>query len=146
MRSSGLDREKALLVMRWLPGAELICSTFVHPEMGRILIVGEGGADAELRGAVRFCGIPATRYRIEEIVRRLDRVSEVARREKLDSAVDEAVELVVRIARIAEVIPEYVQIELNPITLGAAGANIVDAAIWCRHGGQYDPRTGGRAN
>lgn len=129
------DRIKALpgddlLVSQFLPGIELIVSTFDHPVFGRILMIGSGGQFAELQSDVRFLALPAGRSHLERALRSTLAGQALDRRFRGVTGFDPAIDFLERFSDLAHATAgEVFQIEMNPVTVGAHGAAAVDAAI-----------------
>ena len=128
----GLPGE-TLLVSQFLPGEELIASTFTHPVFGPVLMVGSGGRLVELRPDVRFLGLPATRAQLERALTETAIGDALKRGFRGASGFEAAVTFLERLTALALATTDLVaQIELNPVTVGAHGAAAVDAAVIVR--------------
>jgi len=124
---------ETLLVSRFLPGRELIVSTFHHKHFGPLLMVGSGGQMVELQSDVRFVALPASRMRLAAAL--ADTLMGRALHNKFRGAegFDAAVDFLARVAALALASHRSIaQIELNPVTVGAHGAAAVDASIVAR--------------
>lgn len=119
-----------LLVARFLPGTELIVSTFDHPSFGMVMMAGSGGRMTELARDVAFATLPAPRETLKAMLERTLAGAALARGFRGAVGFDAAVEFLERLSRLAVAGDGAVaQIELNPVTVGNHGAVAVDASI-----------------
>ena len=124
---------ETLLVSRFLPGRELIVSTFHHPHFGPLLVVGSGGQMVELQSDVCFVALPASRARLAAALSDTLVGRALARRFRGAEGFEAAVDLLHRVAALALAGADRIaQIELNPVTVGAHGAAAVDASVIVR--------------
>lgn len=122
--------ESGLLVAQFLPGAELIASTFVHPHLGLLLMVGSGGVLAEILADVAFVRLPVARVHIERLLKKTIIGGTLASGHRGAEGFDAAVDALERLSAAALGSASSIsQIELNPITVGSHGAAAVDAAV-----------------
>ena len=119
-----------LLICQYLPGHELVASTFSHPIFGPVLMVGSGGQLVEIISDVRFVTLPVGKEHLGRVL-----ASTLIGRALKDGfrgaqGFDAAVSFLQRLSQVALKSAQWVtQIELNPITVGAHGAVAVDAAV-----------------
>jgi hypothetical protein len=115
------------------PGVEVIVGVRRDPSFGPCVIVGLGGILAEALDdvAIRLAPVPADEATIM--------VSELRGRTLLDgfryqprADVGVLADVITRLGDYALGRPEVVEIDLNPVIVGAAGATIVDALIVTR--------------
>ncbi len=115
-----------------LGGTEMIVGLVEDPLFGPLVGLGPGGVLVEALGAVRFRIAPLTDRDADDLV------AEVRRTKLLDGYrgrprgdVDALTELVLRVSRLAEEIPEIVELDLNPVIVMPAGqgCRIVDARV-----------------
>jgi acyl-CoA synthetase (NDP forming) len=129
-RAPQIDRlGDRLVVSRFLPGDELVLSTFRHPLMGPVMMVGSGGRLVELLKDVAFIALPAGR---EDMARALGRtaIGDALRRGfRGATGFGPAVDFMERLSDITLSTEGLAQIELNPVTVGHHGAAAVDAAV-----------------
>jgi acyl-CoA synthetase (NDP forming) len=128
-RIAALPGER-LVVLRYLPGEELIVSVFTHPQFGRLLMLGSGGRMVEAQPDVRFLRLPAGPETVAAALAETmaGRILKVGRRGA--TGFDAAVDLACRVAGLALAAGDALrQIELNPVTVGRHGAVAVDAAL-----------------
>ncbi len=126
---AGLPGER-LLVSRYLPGTELIVSTFRHPSFGRLMMVGSGGQLVELVSDVRFVAVPARPAELERALlgTAAGRLLKAGHRNA--TGFEAALDLLQKVNTLASALADDpIQIELNPVTVGMHGAVAVDAAI-----------------
>jgi len=120
------------------PGVEAIVGLAVDPDFGPVVMVGLGGVMTDLLGDHSFGVPPFDPGRAEAMVLSLQaaplldgyRGSPKVDRGALVSIVDS-------IARVAELVPELVELDLNPVIVTADGALVVDckARIAPNHSG-----------
>lgn len=119
-----------VVVSQFLPGNELVVSTFKHPTLGPVLMVGSGGLLVELMKDVRFCALPATRAQLKRCLEETLIGSGLKSSFRGAQGFEAALDFLVRLASISLFFSEFVaQIEINPITVGAHGAVAVDATV-----------------
>lgn len=124
---------ETLLVSRFLPGRELIVSTFHHDHFGTLLMVGSGGQMVELQSDVRFIALPASRARLADALAGTLIGGALQKKFRGAEGFEAAVEFLQRVAALALASADGIaQIELNPVTVGAHGAAAVDASIVAR--------------
>jgi acetate---CoA ligase (ADP-forming) len=113
-------------------GSEMIVGLVEDPLFGPLVGVGPGGVFVEALGAVRFRIAPLTDHDAEGLL------AEIRRTRLLDGYrgrprgdVDALLDLVLRVSRLAEEIPEIVELDLNPVIVlpVGQGCRIVDARI-----------------
>jgi acyl-CoA synthetase (NDP forming) len=121
---------EALLVSRFLPGQELVASTFRHPLFGPLLMVGSGGILVELLKDVRFLALPADHAEIERALTATAVGRGLRSGHRGATGFAAAVEFLERLVALALAAGDAVtQIELNPVTVGGHGAAAVDASV-----------------
>jgi hypothetical protein len=119
------------------PGIELLLGVTGDPLFGPLLTFGLGGTSTDLVADRAHCLVPATDADVEELLDSL-RASpklfgpQVAER----AAVRDAI---VRLGWLAELLPEIVEAELNPLIAGPDGAVAVDARVRLAPAGRTDP-------
>jgi acyl-CoA synthetase (NDP forming) len=133
-RAAQIDRlGERLVVSRFLPGDELVLSTFHHPLMGPVMMVGSGGRLVELLKDVAFIALPAGRDDMARALGRTTIGAALRRSFRGATGFDPAVDLMERLSDITLSTAGLAQIELNPVTVGAHGAVAVDAAVMRMH-------------
>jgi acetate---CoA ligase (ADP-forming) len=111
-------------------GAELLAGVVQDPMFGPLVAFGPGGVLAELIGDASFRIAPLTDVDARELVLsgkagRLVRGFRGAPAADVDSLVD----LVLRLARLADDVPEVAELDLNPVVALADGCMAVDARV-----------------
>jgi acetyl coenzyme A synthetase (ADP forming)-like protein len=138
----GLDRDKAvreagerigppLLVQPMVAGAvEFLAGVVQDPVFGPLVAFGPGGVMAELIGGAGFRIAPLTDVDARELVHG-GKAGELVRGFRGRPAVDSAAltELLHRLARLAEDLPEIAELDLNPILASGERCVAVDARI-----------------
>jgi acyl-CoA synthetase (NDP forming) len=133
-RQHGLSDEtmSVLIQPMILGGTEMIVGLVEDPLFGPLVGLGPGGVLVEALGAVHFRIAPLTDRDADDLV------AEVRRTKLLDGYrgrprgdVDALTELVLRVSRLAEEIPEIIELDLNPVIVMPAGqgCRIVDARV-----------------
>jgi acetate---CoA ligase (ADP-forming) len=122
-------------------GAELLAGVVQDPVFGPLVAFGPGGVFAELIGEAQFRIAPLTREDAEELVLTGKAGRLVAGFRGQPAADAEAlVDLVLRLARLAEDIPEVAELDLNPVLALPSGCVAVDARVRMREA-ERSPRT-----
>src|SRR5690349_177760 len=103
-------------------GVELLVGAVEDPVFGPLVAVGPGGTLAELIGAAAFRLAPLTDADAEELVG----TGKVARllggfRGAPASDVRSVVDLLLRVSRLVDDVPELAELDLNPVMAGEAG-------------------------
>jgi len=109
------------------PGVEAIVGLASDPEFGPVVMAGLGGVMTDLLGDRRFAVPPLEPGAADAMVASL-RAAPLLDGFRGAPKVDRQalVEVVDRVARVAEEVPEVVELDLNPILVGPAGALVVD--------------------
>ena len=102
-------------------GAELLAGVVQDPVFGPLVAFGPGGVLAELIGEAAFRIAPLTDVDAEELVTSAARLAAWSRGFRGAPAADQTAlaDLVLRLARLGEDLPEVAELDLNPV-LGAA--------------------------
>jgi acetyl coenzyme A synthetase (ADP forming)-like protein len=114
------------------PGLEVIVGVTQDPLFGPLLLFGLGGVTAELLADRALRILPVTDTDAHELVRSL-RTSPLLFGYRGAPALDVAAleDLILRVARLAEDVPEITEMDLNPIIVHEHGVVTVDAKIRC---------------
>ncbi|HET9118591.1 MAG TPA: acetate--CoA ligase family protein, partial [Pseudonocardiaceae bacterium] len=122
-------------------GPETIIGVVQDRSFGPLLMFGTGGVDVELFADQAFRALPITDLDAAELVRTPKgsaRLFGHRGAQPVDVASLEA--MVMKVARLAEDLPEVAEMDLNPVIVTARGAVVVDARIRVeRPGSQPDP-------
>ena len=112
------------------PGVETIVGVVLDPLFGPLIMFGLGGVATELLGDRAFRILPLTDVDAAELVRSL-RASPLlfGYRGGPTVAVGALETTLQRVARLADVVHEVAELDLNPVIASASGAEIVDARI-----------------
>jgi acyl-CoA synthetase (NDP forming) len=114
-------------------GAELLAGVVQDPVFGPLVAFGPGGVFAELIGEAQFRIAPLTLEDAEELVLTGKAGRLVAGFRGQAAADAEAlVDLVLRLARLADDIPEVAELDLNPVLGLPSGCVAVDARVRVR--------------
>lgn len=121
------------------PGRELLIGVNSDRTFGPLVVFGLGGVDTDLV-ADRTCRlVPLTDVDAQEMLRSL-RSSHLLFDEqphRLD--VDAVCDVLLRVGRLAELLPEVAELDLNPVIASKRGCLIVDARILLRPAVHDDP-------
>jgi acyl-CoA synthetase (NDP forming) len=111
-------------------GAELLAGAVQDPVFGPLVAFGPGGVFAELIGNAQFRLAPLTDFDARDLVRDGKAGRLVAGFRGKPPADEEAlVDLLLRLARLAEDVPEVAELDLNPVLALPQGAVAVDARV-----------------
>jgi acetate---CoA ligase (ADP-forming) len=111
-------------------GVELLVGAVQDPVFGPLVAVGPGGTLAELIGAASFRLAPLTDADAEEMVQS----GKVARllegfRGAPPADVQAVTDLLLRVSRLVDDVPELAELDLNPVLAGTDGCVAVDARV-----------------
>jgi acetyltransferase len=116
-------------------GVELIVGVVDDPQFGPVVMCGLGGVFVEVLEDVAFRALPLTEADARAMLDDIDA------QELLDGVRgsppvdrDAVVDLLVDVSRFVEAHPSVLELDLNPVFAGAAGVEIVDAAITVTEG------------
>jgi acyl-CoA synthetase (NDP forming) len=120
-----------VLLQPMIPGgAELLAGAVQDPVFGPLVAFGPGGVFAELIGNAQFRLAPLTDFDARDLVRDGKAGRLVAGFRGKPPADEEAlVDLLLRLARLAEDVPEVAELDLNPVLALPQGAVAVDARV-----------------
>ena len=115
------------------PGVELLVGAVRDPTFGPVVAVGLGGVMAELVKDVRFALPPISETEARALVTDGAAGKLLAGfRGAAPADCDGAVGIVIRVAQLADDIPELAELDLNPVICGANACQAVDARIRLR--------------
>jgi acyl-CoA synthetase (NDP forming) len=111
-------------------GIELVAGMVRDPLLGPVLMVGSGGVFADLLADRRWRGLPLTDLDAAEMVRSLRCAPLLAGYRGAAGADEPAVlDVLHRIAWLAEAVPELSELDINPLIATPAGAFAVDVNL-----------------
>jgi acyl-CoA synthetase (NDP forming) len=112
------------------PGVETIVGLVLDPLFGPLVMFGLGGVATELLGDRSFRILPLTDTDAAELVRSL-RSSPLlfGYRGSVPVAVDALEDLLQRVGRLAGLVPELAELDLNPVIASTRGVEVADARI-----------------
>lgn len=112
------------------PGVETIVGITHDPSFGPLVLFGMGGTAAELLRDTALRIVPITDVDAHEVVRSL-KTSPMLMGYRGAPAVDVAAleDVVLRVGRLADAIPEIAEMDCNPVIASPRGAAVVDARI-----------------
>ncbi len=139
---AGYDRMAAQLGTRMggavvqrtaVSGVETIVGVTQDPSFGPLVLFGLGGVTAELLADRTLAVVPITDEDARRIVRSL-RGSPLFFGYRGRPAVDVAAveDLLLRVGRLADALPEVSEMDLNPVIVSPAGAIAIDVKVHCR--------------
>jgi acetate---CoA ligase (ADP-forming) len=111
-------------------GTELLTGIVQDPVFGPLVAFGPGGTNAELIGGTTFRIAPLTDVDVEELVG-AEKVSRLISGFRGSPQADREarVDLLHRLGRLAEDLPEVAELDLNPVLAGPEGCVAVDARV-----------------
>jgi acyl-CoA synthetase (NDP forming) len=111
-------------------GVELLVGAVEDPVFGPLVALGPGGTLAELIGAASFRLAPLTDADADELVQGEKVARLLSGFRGAPAAETHAVtDLLLRIARLVDDLPEVAELDLNPVIAGADGCVVVDARV-----------------
>jgi acyl-CoA synthetase (NDP forming) len=111
-------------------GVELVVGLVRDPLFGPILMAGSGGVLTDLLADRRWCGLPLTDLDATEMVRSLRCAPLLAGyRGAKPADVPAVLEVLHRIAFLAEHVPEVMELDVNPLVATPAGTFAVDVKV-----------------
>jgi acyl-CoA synthetase (NDP forming) len=114
-------------------GAELLAGIVQDPTFGPLVAFGPGGTNAELIGEACFRIAPLTDTDVEELVSGGKAGKLIAGWRGAPPADAAAVaDLLLRLSRLGDELPEIAELDLNPVIAGPSGCLAVDARIRVR--------------
>ena len=114
-------------------GAELLAGIVQDPTFGPLVAFGPGGTNAELIGEACFRIAPITDADADELVRKGKAGKLIAGWRGAPPADERAVaDLLLRLSRLGDELPEIAELDLNPVIAGPDGCLAVDARIRVR--------------
>jgi len=122
------------------PGQELLIGINSDPTFGPLVVFGLGGVDTDLVADRSWRLIPLTDVDANEMMRSLrcfPLLFGSKRPHRLDATAVQ--DVLLRIGRLAELLPEVAQLDLNPVLADERGCLIVDARILLRLAVHHDP-------
>jgi acyl-CoA synthetase (NDP forming)/RimJ/RimL family protein N-acetyltransferase len=123
--------DPAVVVQAMAPsGVELVAGLVRDPLFGPVLMAGSGGVLTDLLADRRWRGLPLTDLDAAEMVRSLRCAPLLAGYRGAEPADEAAVlDVLHRIARLAECLPEIAELDINPLIAAPSGAFAVDVKI-----------------
>ncbi|MFW5899213.1 MAG: acetate--CoA ligase family protein, partial [Jiangellaceae bacterium] len=121
----------AVLVQPMAQGTVELVAGIVHdPLFGSLVMIGLGGVHTDLLGDRAFRLVPLTDLDAGRMWRSLRSAPLLTGYRNLPPADTDAVEdLLLRVGRLAEELPEVAELDLNPVLAGPDGAVVVDAKL-----------------
>jgi acyl-CoA synthetase (NDP forming)/RimJ/RimL family protein N-acetyltransferase len=111
------------------PGVACVIGSIEDPLFGPVVSFGLGGVATELLGDRAYRIPPLTDTDVHELVRSVRAAPLLLGHRGAEPGDVEAVEdLLARVARLADDLPEVAELELNPVLVGPAGLNVLAAS------------------
>ena len=136
------DGEGVVLQPMVSGGVETVIGVTDDPVFGPLVAFGLGGIHVEVLGDVRFRVAPLTDRDAHDLVHGIRGVRLLEGfRGHPPADIDALQELLLRVSRLAEEVPEVVELDLNPVIALAPGqrCRIVDARIRVSRAGRHEP-------
>jgi acetyl coenzyme A synthetase (ADP forming)-like protein len=132
------DAMQSAVVQPMLRGVELIAGVVSDPSFGPVVMFGSGGTAVELFGDRVFRILPLTDDDATEMVRSIRGAPLLFGHRGAPACDVPAVQdVLLRVARLADEVPQLAEMDLNPLIATPRGASAVDARIrlgpWRRH-------------
>jgi acyl-CoA synthetase (NDP forming) len=111
-------------------GAELLVGVFQDPVFGPLVALGPGGTMAELIGDAGFRLAPLTDADAEELAES-GKAGRVLKGWRGAAPADRSavLDVLLRVARLADDLPDVAELDLNPVIAGPSGCVVVDARV-----------------
>jgi acyl-CoA synthetase (NDP forming)/GNAT superfamily N-acetyltransferase len=109
------------------PGRELLVGVVGDASFGPLVVFGLGGTDTDVVDKRVSCLVPVTDVDSHELLRSLPAPKALA-----DVDVDAVAATVMRVGRLAELLPEVAEMDLNPLIAYETGCVVADARILLR--------------
>ncbi len=129
--SVGAEAARHLVVQRMSPpGVAVVLASTEDPLFGPVISFGIGGVATELLGDTAFRIPPLTDLDVAELIRSV-RASPLLFGHRGAEPVDVAAleDLIARVSRLADDLPEIAALELNPVVVGADALSVLHAAV-----------------
>jgi acyl-CoA synthetase (NDP forming)/GNAT superfamily N-acetyltransferase len=126
------------------PGRELLIGVNSDRTFGPLVVFGLGGVDTDLVADRSYRLVPLTDIDAKEMVRSL-RCSHLLF-DNTSLSIDAVHDVLLRIGRLAELLPEVAELDLNPVIASERSCLIVDARILLRRASHDDPLLRGLRN
>lgn len=130
--------EPAIVQAMVTPGLDLAIGVHQHPAVGGVVAIGPGGAAGATSGPTVVRVLPLTDLDVDRL---LDRAPLAGWLDGPDPAVDRAalVDVLLRLARLAEDIPEVAEVRANPVIVAPDGAVVTDVSVTLAPWRRLDP-------
>jgi hypothetical protein len=132
-RRFGTRFRGALVQAQLRPGLELLVGAVRDPQFGPLVVVAAGGVDTEILDDRAVLIAPVTIAGATRAIERL-RIAPLLHgyRNRPAKPVHKIAELVERVGRLVAVVPEIVELDLNPVIVDSVGCVAVDARVAVR--------------
>ncbi|MFC5105601.1 GNAT family N-acetyltransferase [Kibdelosporangium philippinense] len=108
------------------PGRELLIGVTSDPTFGPLVVFGLGGVDTDMLNDRTARLVPVTDVDADEMLRSIRSAPAL-----FTSDVDKEMvrDVLLRVARLAELLPEVAELDINPLVVGRDGGIVVDARV-----------------
>ncbi len=134
----GEAMEPAIVQAMVTPGVDLAVGVHQHPAVGGVIAIGPGGAAGAAAGPTVVRVLPLTDLDVDRL---LDRAPVAGWLAACDPAVDRSalVDVLLRLARLAEDIPEVAEVRANPVIVAPDGVVVTDVSVTLAPWRRLDP-------
>jgi len=128
---AGRGEEASLVVQPMVaPGVETIIGVVEDPAFGPLVMFGLGGTATEILGDRALSLVPLSRPEARDLIASLRSARLLTGYRGAPAAdIDSLTDILCRVARLAEDLPEIVEMDLNPVVAGEDGCVVLDAKI-----------------
>jgi len=111
------------------PGIEVIIGVTRDPTFGPVIMFGLGGVFVEVLKDVAFRSIPLSEKDAQDIIEEIRGYALLKGYRGIAGDVPALKDLLIRVSRLIEEVPEIAEMDLNPVFLYPSGYKVVDARI-----------------
>jgi acyl-CoA synthetase (NDP forming)/RimJ/RimL family protein N-acetyltransferase len=130
LRRAGLEPRGYLVQRQVEPGVEMLAGITTDPQLGPLVACGAGGTAVELIGDVAVRLAPLTDLEAGRMVRSLTTFPLLdGYRGGPRADITALQDVLTRLGALADAHPEVIELDLNPVVVGARGAVVVDARV-----------------
>ncbi|MBP2328790.1 acyl-CoA synthetase (NDP forming)/GNAT superfamily N-acetyltransferase [Kibdelosporangium banguiense] len=108
------------------PGRELLIGVSSDPMFGPLIVFGLGGVDTDMLDDRTARLVPVTDVDADEM---LDAIRSAPKLFTSDVDKSAVRDVLLRVARLAELLPEVAELDINPLVVGQRGGIVVDARV-----------------
>ncbi len=129
-----LDYDRLVVQRQADPGVSVVIETTEDPLFGPVVTFGLSGVAYDVMGDHAYAVPPLTAHDVQQLLDR-PRAAGLLRQTRSGHAVDRALlgDLVARVARLADDVPEVAHLVLRPVVAAESGLAVLGAAVTLRH-------------